>query len=84
MSPTSENAAAFGELLSFAQVCREFGKSARTLERWVERGQFAPCIQLGAVRYWRRSAIINWIAAHETPSGKRAPARRRRSKQAAS
>jgi hypothetical protein len=38
-----------------------------------------PCSKFGRRVYWRRQALLDHIAANESPSGESAPPRKRRS-----
>jgi helix-turn-helix protein len=72
--------AAASEYLDAAQVCAIFRIKDRTLRRRVASGAFVPHIMSGRRRLWRAAAVEAYFAAHESPSGQRAPRRRRRTR----
>ncbi len=56
-----------------------------TIRRWLKKpGALPPCSRFGRRRYWRRQALIDFIAEHESESGEVAPKRTRRTKRRAS
>ncbi len=76
-SLSSEVGVLGGELLTVAQIAKEFSCVPRTVRRWIAQGDFVACTKVGSRRYFRRAAILQFFAEHESASGRR-PARRTR------
>jgi helix-turn-helix protein len=55
-------------------------RNIRTIRRWIAEGRLPAHLKLGRKRYWRRAALIDFIARNETSSGRVAPRRTRRSR----
>jgi predicted DNA-binding transcriptional regulator AlpA len=53
-------------------------KSLRTVRRLVARGELPPHTRIGRGKFWRRSAILAYLAEHESATGQVTPKRRRR------
>lgn len=66
------------DILDEAAVAKTFGITTRTLRRWIRAGIAPPHFKIGRKRWWRREAILQHMAAHESLSGRVAPARTRR------
>src|SRR5262249_26933264 len=70
-------------LLDLRGLGKELGRSVRSIRRFVSaNGPLAgiPSITIGNRRLWRRSALFEFVASHETLSGRIAPRRTRRRK----
>ena len=48
------------------QLARELGRTPRTVDRMVLRGDL-PHVQIGNRRLFRRASVLAWLAARETP-----------------
>ena len=53
------------EYLSDEQLAGEMRVSVRTLWRWAALGEIPPSVKIGRRRYFRRTAIAEWLKARE-------------------
>lgn len=51
------------------QLARELGRTPRTVDRMVLRGDL-PHVQIGNRRLFRRASVLSWLAARETPAAR--------------
>jgi len=58
------------------QLARELGRTLRTVDRLI-LCEGLPCVRIGNKRLFRRSSVLAWLAARETPAA-RPPSRGRR------
>lgn len=49
------------------QLARELGRTPRTVDRMVLRGDL-PHVQIGNRRLFRRASVLAWLAGRETPA----------------
>jgi len=77
-SLSSEVGVLGGELLTLAEVAKEFSCVPRTVRRWIAQGDFVACTKVGNRRYFRRAALLEYFTRTETISGLRGPKRTRR------
>jgi excisionase family DNA binding protein len=48
-------------------LARELGRTVRTVDRLI-LCEGLPCVRIGNRRLFRRSAVLSWLAARETPA----------------
>lgn len=69
------------DLLDENGLAEFFRRDVSTIRRWMKKpGALPPCSKFGRRRYWRRDALIAFIAERESPSGEIATQRTRRVK----
>jgi predicted DNA-binding transcriptional regulator AlpA len=50
------------QILNPQDVCKLVRNISRpTLQRWVEKGEFPPPIQLGGLIGWKRADVVAWL-----------------------
>ena len=54
-SPTAKDASV--RMLPMGQVCRRYGVTDRTIDRWLERGILPQPLRINRYRYWRESDL---------------------------
>jgi hypothetical protein len=67
------------DLLDENGLAEFFHRDISTIRRWRRSNKLPPCSKFGRRVYWRRQALLDHIAANESPSGESAPPRKRRS-----
>ncbi len=55
-------------LLDKEQLAREFGRTKRTVDRWLALRDAPPVIRLHGKVYFRREAVLRWLEAKEQPT----------------
>jgi predicted DNA-binding transcriptional regulator AlpA len=53
------------ELLDRDELASEFGISTRTLDRWQSKRSGPPRVKIGKFIFYRRQAVLDWIAQSE-------------------
>lgn len=54
-----------GELLTRGGLAQELGVSCRTVDRWHALRTDPPRVKIGKTVYYRREAVVEWIARNE-------------------
>ncbi len=55
-------------LLDKDQLAAEFGRTKRTIDRWLAVRDAPPHIRIAGKIYFRREALLRWLESKETPS----------------
>jgi DNA-binding transcriptional MerR regulator len=60
MSLTNNSIDQQDRMLPMGQVCRRYGVTDRTIDRWLERGILPVPIRINRYRYWRESDLVRF------------------------
>ena len=56
-------------MLPMGQICKRYGVTDRTIDRWLERGVLPAPIRINRFRYWRESDLVQFerkqMSAHK-------------------
>ncbi len=60
MKSTNDLAEPQERMLPMGQVCKRYGVTDRTIDRWLETGILPTPIRINRYRYWRESELIEF------------------------